>query len=77
MFIEFIQNKNRYMVELWSTDQDDFTGFKEPYPEDEYIHINNWCVQNLGYHARTAYNRFEFKKDSDLTMFVLRWSNET
>lgn len=74
MFIEYVTHPKKFVVELWATDHDEFTGFKEPYPEDEYVEVNDWCLQNLGYPARTAYNRFEFKKEKHLTLFILRWA---
>ena len=48
--------------------------FREPYPEEVYIEVNQWCIDNLGYHARTAYHVFEFEKETDLNWFILRWS---
>ena len=74
MFIEYIKSKNKFIIELWDTDLDDFTGFKEPTTEEEYVKINDWCIESLGYHARTAFNRFEFKKEADLTLFILKWN---
>jgi len=41
--------------------------------EERYTEINQWCIDCLGYHARTAYHIFEFKKQSDLEWFLLRW----
>jgi hypothetical protein len=41
--------------------------------EERYTEINKWCIDNFGYHARTAYHVFEFKKQSDLEWFLLRW----
>jgi hypothetical protein len=48
--------------------------FREPYPEEVYVEINQWCIDTLGYHARTAYHVFEFEKETDLNWFVLRWT---
>lgn len=75
MYIEIIKNKNnkKLAVELWDSEFDDFTGFKEPRPEEFYLTVNQWCIETFGYHARTAFNRFEFKKELDLTIFVLKW----
>lgn len=42
--------------------------------EEQYQEINQWCKDTLGYHARTAHDTFDFKKSSDMTLFVLRWS---
>ena len=41
--------------------------------EDAYVELNDWCKENLHYHARTAYNVFEFKTEQDLNWFMLRW----
>jgi len=46
----------------------------ETLSEEIYVNINQWCIDTLGYHARTAYHIFEFKKRSDLDWFVLRWT---
>ncbi len=73
MLIEYVSRKKKFVVELWETDQDEFTGFKEPYHEEYYVELNNWCCENIGYHARTSYNRFEFKKEQHLALFILRW----
>ncbi len=76
MFIEYIntKQKQKYIIEVWDSEEDDFTGFKEPREEDFYIRINDWCIEHIGYHARTAYNRFEFKHEKDLTLFLLKWA---
>jgi len=75
MLIEFvtITGKKKYAVELWDEPTPEWE-FKEPFGEEFYVDVNNWCVEHVGYHARTAYNRFEFKREEHLTMFVLRWS---
>jgi hypothetical protein len=44
------------------------------YDEETYVSINDWCKQNFGYHARTAYHIFELKKKQHLDWFLLRWS---
>lgn len=72
MFVEI--SKRQRLVEVWATDLDDFTGFKEPFPEETYQHLNQWCIDTFGYHARSAFNQFKFKKEKDLTMFLLRWN---
>jgi hypothetical protein len=67
----------RWIAEVWSDDTAEplvEQGFKEPYPEDIYQEINEWCIDTLKYHARTAYHVFEFKKKKDLEWFLLRWS---
>ena len=68
MDIEFRRNGRKWIAEVWSLSTD-----SETYPEEEYVEINNWCISTLGYHARTAYHVFEFKKQSDLEWFILRW----
>jgi hypothetical protein len=73
--IEYRQHGSKWIVEVWSNDiNDHFAGeFKEPYPEDTYLQINDWCKENFGYHARTAYHIFELKNKKDLNWFLLRW----
>lgn len=76
MLIEFKSSKKKYAVEIWSDDQSEplvAEGFQEAYGEEFYVNINNWCIESLGYHARTAYNKFEFKKEKDLTLFIIKW----
>jgi hypothetical protein len=66
-----------WIAEVWSDDTTEplvEQGFKEPYPEDTYQEINQWCFENFGYLARTAYHVFEFRKQSHLEWFILRWS---
>ena len=74
MLIELIPGKKKYAVELWDRPTDDWE-FVEPFAEEFYVNVNNWCIDTIGYHARTAYNRFEFKKEKDMTLFILKWSN--
>jgi hypothetical protein len=74
----FVRSKGRrtWIAEVWSDDSDlapPHIGFNEPYPEEVYSEINQWCLETFGYHARTAYNIFEFKKKSNLDWFILRW----
>ena len=74
MLIEFRKERNKYIVELWADDTDtSWTGFKEPYPEETYKHVNEWCKAQFGYSARTAYHIFELKKHSHLEWFILKW----
>lgn len=56
-------------------------GLTDPYGEqslslneETLVEINQWCIDTFGYHARTAYNRFELRKKSHLNWFLLRWS---
>lgn len=77
MDIEVRQQGQKWIAEVWSDDVSEplvEQGFKEPYPEDTYRDINQWCIDNFGYHARTAYHVFELKKQSHLEWFVLRWT---
>lgn len=41
--------------------------------EEDYIPLANWCVETFGYNARTAWDKFEFKKKSHLDWFIIRW----
>jgi hypothetical protein len=77
MDITVNQHPQKWIAEVWSDDPEFapiLEGFKEPYPEDTYNEINQWCVNSLGYPARTAFHIFEFKKQSHLEWFILRWS---
>jgi len=42
--------------------------------EEDFLPLNQWCIDTLGYHARTAWDKFEFKKKSHLEWFILRWA---
>lgn len=68
-------NRNLYLAEVWG-DQIPEWEFDEPYPEEVYVKVNNWCIEVLGYHARTAYHVFEFKTKRDLDWFLMRWTGE-
>lgn len=68
MEIDFRRDRQKWIVEVWSNE------FNEPYPEDLYQEINQWCIETLKYHARTAYHIFELRTRKDLEWFVLRWS---
>ena len=68
-------NRNTHLAEVWGDAIPEW-GFDEPYPEEVYVNINNWCIKTLGYHARTAYHIFEFKNKQDLDWFLLRWTGE-
>lgn len=70
--------KDKWIAVVWNNEPDesglfDDWEFDEPYPEEVYVEINNWCIDTLGYHARTSFNVFGFKKRSDLDWFILRW----
>lgn len=73
MDIEIRQDNHRWVVEIWEPERPDWQ-FREPYPEEVYLEMNQWCIDNIGYHARTSYHIFEFEKRSELDWFLLRWS---
>lgn len=71
MDIEYRREGRKWIVEVWGPN---FTVIKGPGSEALYQEINDWCVDTLKYHARTAYHVFEFKRKKDLEWFLLRWS---
>ena len=73
MDLDVILDNNKYIVEVWEPMTPNWE-FREPYPEETYIEVNQWCIDTLGYHARTAYHVFEFKNQEHLNWFILRWS---
>lgn len=77
MDIEFIHDpeKELWIVEVWEPPTPNWE-FREPYPEETYVEMNRWCIETLGYHARTAYHVFELSDKKDLDWFILRWSGE-
>jgi hypothetical protein len=70
--IDVIVSGSKFTAEVWEPMTPAWE-FREPYPEEVYVEINQWCIDTLGYHARTAYHVFEFEKESDLNWFILRW----
>lgn len=76
MDIRYRQSGNKWIVEVWSDNKEEhFAGdFDEPYPEEVYTEINNWCKETFGYHARTSFHIFELKKRSDLNWFLIKFS---
>ena len=77
MDIVFRKDGHKWIAEVWSDDTSEplvEQGFKEPYAEEQYDKINQWCISMLKYHARTAYHVFEFKTKKDLEWFLLMWS---
>ncbi len=77
MDIDYRKEGRKWIVEVWSNDESagpNFTVIKGPGSEALYQEINEWCIDTLKYHARTAYHVFEFKKKKDLEWFLLRWS---
>lgn len=75
---KFVRNKGRrkWIAEVWSDDvtQRLFSEFDEPYPEETYIELNEWCMNTFGYHARSAFHMFEFRNKKHLDWFILRWT---
>lgn len=73
MDIDVRKGNHRWIAEVWEPEHPNWE-FREPYPEETYLEINQWCIDTLGYHARTAYHVFEFETQEDLNWFVLRWA---
>ena len=73
MDIEIRRGHYKWIAEVWEPMTPAWE-FREPYPEETYIEINQWCIDNLGYHARTAFHIFEFNTRKDLDWFLLRWN---
>ena len=42
--------------------------------ENEHVVINQWCIDALGYHARTAFNIYQLKNKRDVMTFKLKWA---
>ena len=74
MDITFRRHRLKWVVEVWSDNAPAKFGQPEPFAEEQYVEINQWCIDALGYHARTAYHVFELKNKKDLNWFLLRWS---
>jgi hypothetical protein len=75
MDIDIDVSNGRFIAEVWEPMHPNWE-FREPYPEETYVLVNDWCIKTFGYHARTSYHVFEFKNNTDLTWFVLRWTGE-
>lgn len=74
MDIRYRSHNKKWLVEVWTKNTSPgWEDFDEPYPEEIYIAINDWCIAVLGYNARTAYHIFELKNRSHLEWFLLRW----
>lgn len=73
MDIDIVVSNGQFRAEVWEPETANWE-FREPYPEEVYLEINQWCIDTLGYTTRTAYHIFDFKKQSDLDWFVLRWA---
>lgn len=71
MIIAIERKHGKWRAEVWSEQG----GLANPTPDDDstYTQINEWCIQSFGYHARSAYHIFDFKKQAELEWFVLRW----
>lgn len=72
------KNPRTWIVEIWLADGNTDGDYGEQLlsftpPETALVEINQWCIDTFGYHARTAYNRFELRKKSNLDWFLLRW----
>ena len=74
MQIDIRQDGPKWIVYVWDESPYEEGVYNEVYTEDVYIKMNDWCIGTLGFHSRTAYNVFEFKKKADLDWFVLRWN---
>jgi hypothetical protein len=72
MDIEYRQSGKKWIADVWSDYSTE--GISEMLDEEYYAEINQWCIDTLGYHARTAYPVFEFRKRQDLEFFILRWA---
>ena len=76
MDIEYRKHGRKWIAEIWDDPVQKLSGLDNNVPllEKQYVEINQWCIDTLGYHARTAYHVFEFKQRKHLEFFVLRWS---
>jgi hypothetical protein len=58
----------------------DWEGFEEPFSEDDYQRMKQWCDNTFKTWLaprrarRMAYNQFYFKSKRDLDWFILHWS---
>ena len=75
MDIEYRRHGRKWIAEVWDKPVYKLSGIYDTVPLTEKIYeeINDWSIDSLGYHARTANHIFEFKKEKDLTLFLLRW----
>jgi hypothetical protein len=76
MIIDYRRHKNRWLAEVWDDPLEKLSGIDDSVTllEDQYVEINQWCIDTFGYHARTAYHVFEFRQRKHLEFFVLRWA---
>ncbi len=71
-----VRGRRKWIAEVWNPEPDpllNLSEFDEPYPEEVYVEINEWCEKTFGYHARTAFHIFEFRNKKHLDWFLLRW----
>ena len=73
MDITYGREGRRWVARVWADEPVHIDDERIPYPEDRYVEINQWCIDTLKYHARTAFHVFEFKRKKDLEWFLLRW----
>jgi hypothetical protein len=57
--------RSKQTVYVWSSE-----GPNHTMSEDFYVSLNGWSEFELGYHARTAYNQFEFRTEDHLKKFL-------
>jgi hypothetical protein len=72
-------SNNRWRAEVWNGEEATYdiggvTYTPSTHTEEVYQNLNQWCLETLGYRARTAFNLFEFKQESELQWFLLRWT---
>lgn len=72
MDVEFRRKGTKWVAEVWENLYE--MQQSDTMSEERYVELNNWCVNTFGYHSRTAYHIFEFKKRSDLNWFILMWT---
>lgn len=75
MDIVFRKSGRKWVTEVWDDPVEKMSGIDSTVPllEDQYQEMNQWCIDTLGYHARTAYHVFELRKQSHLNWFIMRW----
>lgn len=76
MDIAVRKNGRKWIAEVWDNPIEKMSGIDRTVPllEEQYVEINQWCIDTFGYHARTAYHVFELRKQSHLDWFTLRWT---
>jgi hypothetical protein len=68
MDIEVRKNGRKWIAEVWGNPIKKMSDVDRtvPFLEEQYIEINQWCIDTFGYHARTACLVFESRKQSHL-----------